>query len=464
MKLIKAGVLGFISLAFITSAPSCSSDPNPLGYLNVDGSKVGEFYIELNFSVADTRADNMASDAEQSVSKVNLYVFNEAKTFEQCFLNQEVTNDKVSLQVTPGVKSIYAVSANSALITQPAEGSTFADFESQIVDSKLSDLKTDNGFVMVGKIENKEIKEFSTSLGTQADNSFTIELERLLAKVQVHNNIDGMGLQSAGLPWLGDADYKVFQTNNKMYLKAGNLDAGQPYKDEVMPTGTHDNYTFDDGSEYVTALVKKPFTNGPCQYMPENVVSNPVSGNTTFVVVRMSAIPYKAFYYTSSAGIMQIKNYDQPVNSQTFYTIALIEKDTKRVIDFVKQTISNVNYICSFNEKSYADDFVSNNSSKLPSNLAYEVFTYENGYAYYRINIAEDPASSSDKKYQVLRNKFYKITLNSVKTLGMPSVEKLCPADANSDLNEAAVEIGGIADASFTVTPWSEAGQTVEDL
>ncbi len=459
MKLIKTGVLGFVSLIFIATAPSCSSDPNPVGYLNVDGSQVGEAYIELNFSVKDTRADNMASDAEQSISKVNIYVFDKNNTFEECFLNQEVTNDKVSLQVTPGVKSIYAVTANSTLVSQPAEGSNFTAFESQIVNSKLSDLKTNDGFVMVGKIENKEIKEFSTSPETQASNNCTIELERLLAKVQVKNNIDLMELPSAGLPSLEKACYKVFQTNNKMYLTAGNSDAGQPYEDKATPTGTHDNYTFDDGSGYITAISQtSTFTNGDCQYMPENVVSSPVSGNTTFVAVRFAATPYKAF--TMSGSNLILSNCEQPANPITFYTIAVINKETKKMIDFVWTKAGTINYICCFTNKSDAESFVSKNSSNLPSNLEYEVFTYTDGYTYYRINIKDD----SDANPQVLRNKFYKITLNSVKTLGMPSVEKLCPTDANSDLDEGAADIGGIADASFTVTPWSQADQTVEDL
>jgi len=456
MNRIKSGVLGFISLVLIATAPSCSSDPNPLGYINFHDNKDGEAYLNLNFSVADTRADAMASDAEQAISKVNIYVFDENKTFEESFLNQEVTNGKVSLKVTPGTKSIYAVTASNALISQPTEGSTFTAFESQIVNSKLSDLKTSNGFVMVGKIEDKEINEFSTSPETQAANNCTITLERLLAKVQLKNNIQE---PPAGIPGLEAISYKVFQTNNKMYLKAGKSDAAQPYEDKVDPTGTHDNYTFDDGSEYVAAIgLNKPFTNGDCQYMPENVVTNPASGNTTFVAVRMGATPQRLSSYTSGSNITtSTSNWYKPA---TFHTIAVLESGTEKLIDFVKAKYNNTEYICCFTDKTHADSFVENNSSNLPTGCKYEVFTYKDGDVYYRINIKD----KNDAKPQVLRNKFYKITLNSVKTLGMPSVEKLCPTKADSKLDESAVDMGGIANASFTVTDWSQAEQSVNDL
>ena len=77
---------------------------------------------------------------------------------------------------------------------------------------------------------------------------------------------------------------------------------------------------------------------------------------------------------------------------------------------------------------------------------------------YYRINIAE--GSGSEKKYRVVRNKFYKINIESINAYGAPTVEELCPADPNSALEEGESVSSAWGDATFTVVDWDSSNQT----
>lgn len=164
MKLTNVLTSGAMSLLFLGISQGCASDPNPIGYLDFNGNKIGDIPVTLNFSVAETRADNdkMANADENKLSKVNIYIFDDKGTFETLLKDEAVSDSKtITIQSKPGIKTIYAISANSSLVENLAESSTLTDFEEKTVNSTLANLKTNDGFVMVGKVEMQEIKNIA---------------------------------------------------------------------------------------------------------------------------------------------------------------------------------------------------------------------------------------------------------------------------------------------------------------
>ena len=65
----------------------------------------------------------------------------------------------------------------------------------------------------------------------------------------------------------------------------------------------------------------------------------------------------------------------------------------------------------------------------------------------------------TDGKAKVERNKFYKITVNTVKNLGVHSEDLLRPLNPDASLETST---SAWIDAVFTVAPWKEENQNVD--
>lgn len=71
---------------------------------------------------------------------------------------------------------------------------------------------------------------------------------------------------------------------------------------------------------------------------------------------------------------------------------------------------------------------------------SYEVFKYENGHTYYRVNLVTNPSAAADgpDKYCALRNHFYKISVTDIKALGAPNAPGVVPTDPDQPLESDA--------------------------
>ncbi|MDE6022751.1 MAG: fimbria major subunit, partial [Muribaculaceae bacterium] len=79
---------------------------------------------------------------------------------------------------------------------------------------------------------------------------------------------------------------------------------------------------------------------------------------------------------------------------------------------------------------------------------------FENGRSYYRINIYTDGT-----ELKVVRNKFYKITVNSISNLGFHDENLLRPTNPETDPNNAS---SAWIEAQLSVQPWDEEKQEVD--
>lgn len=450
MKLIKNFLLAIGVVLLSGLLFSCSSDPDSIEFLNKEGNirkSVVKTYLQLGFDVAGTRAVSASEAAlaeESKITKVNIYIFDADDVLETSKTGISVVDGKqpVIIETSAGKKTIYAVTAKE--LFTPSEGMTLTQFVDQAFDSKLADIKTTDGFVMVGSIVAESLKESKTPANIPADNKFTIKLTRLAAKVKVAWQND---FALGNLSFSNDIYFKVFQTNNSMSI------AGLKSQSEVNSnhTGTYGNYTFGDGTEYTAKAISflssqtVTFSDDGCLYLPENIVETPTTGNTTFVSVRLC-------YYPKGHNV-----------ETTFYTIAIIDStEENKILDTYNED-GSIYYSTS---KSSADNklYDLESDNPLPKEYKYKVLEYTKGYTFYRINIKDVVDEKGENyKYQVLRNKYYKILINSITGLGAPSEEYLCPQDPASGLEDSNISYKVWASSQFDVKPWGESNQT-EDL
>lgn len=287
--------------------------------------------------------------------------------------------------------------------------------------------------MMIGKSAKQMVMKAASEGALPASNVFSISLERLVAKAQVKSL--GVNGTAFGINF-GAASFKAFQLNNSMRVVANGTEVNPSENDNVVK-GTFDNYTL-EGEGYLRAVSE--FTGEECAYMSENIVATPVSGNTTFLGIRFATTPEK--YYTFDSNDKSLKDSGEtPVASSDYYVVGVQDKssgmvdyvlspDGKKIATFKTQEDAT-SYAAFLNGGEASAATVSQTDAPLmaPSLTraasSFEVIKFENGNVFYRVNIAHTEGSES--KLQVLRNRFYKVNINSVSTLGFSSDDLLRP-------------------------------------
>lgn len=293
MKPLRLASLAIATAAFLPYLGSCVSDANPFdNTIKTDKTDSDNAKIRLNLDVANTRSDDPFSTTdEQDVKKVNVYVFDEHNQLEKFEANIVVSSSTpAELEITSGLKTIYAISGKNVLSSTISTGTKLEDFEETIFSSTLGELKTTDGFAMVGKSAPQLVLKSSHENDVPSANVFTVNLVRLLSKTQVkYVKVDG---QNAFGFTEGNATFRVCQVCDQMRLVADHTkDIQDSYTDSKVK-GTYDGYTVCPNETFINA-VKTNFTAKDCHYLTENIVQNPVAGNTTFISLRVPFTPYK---------------------------------------------------------------------------------------------------------------------------------------------------------------------------
>ncbi|MDE6479978.1 MAG: Mfa1 family fimbria major subunit [Muribaculaceae bacterium] len=470
MKPLRLAFLGLAVASLLPSITSCKSDESPFNW--TISSENAKAIIKLRLNVEETRAGEMSTSAEREIKKVTVLVFNEK---EQLELNKSVNvtagTNTVSLEVSNGLKTIYAVAAKSNV--NPGFGMSITDYENRTFNSTLANLKTDDGFVMVGKSGEQQVMISASEEDLPSSNIFDIKLERLVAKAQVKSAaVDG---SSFGINF-GAASFKACQLNERMRVVHNGSDVFDKYEDGNN-NGTYDYYSLRDKENYTDAVAD--FTADGCEYMSENIVSRPLSGNTTYLSIRFATTPAKYYSYNSTTSKVEAIG-ETPAASTTYYTVGIQDK-TNGVVDYAldnssKHIITFKNqedaaaYAASLNNGDSSAFTVSQTDSpmKAPSvseeaanALQFEVITFDSGYAYYRVNIAHQETSGDSEKstIKVMRNKFYKVNIKSVKSLGFSTEALLRPANPAAELD---AEGHSWISASISIAEWDEVNQNVD--
>lgn len=451
MKILNLATSCLAAAAMLSLLSACSSDPNPIGYLNVKGEKA---YIELDLNVATTRADDGATADEVKIPKVYVYIFNSNGTFESGPHEATPSDNKITIEATQGQKTIYAITAKDVFAATAVANAalTAQTFESTLIDAaidnlKIMDGKNVEGFVMVGKVQTESLAATKSPLSIPASNKFTIELERLVAKVQVKNAASGN--ESIGIKTFYPSSFNILQTNTKMKLFSDGKEISSTYE-AAEGVGTYQGYnsSYDETSN---VTLSSNFTENQKVYLPENIVKEPVSGNTTFIVLKYVVYPSQIYKKESYSSNLSLTNSH---NGGTFFAVGAYNSDNQ-FEDFCKDSNGKILF---FETSDAYNQFKTDvaNSGLFPNVLNYELLKYENSIAYYRLNISD--GEGDNKTYRVLRNKSYQITINSISNLGMPSVADLIPKPAGSPLEGNTTEKSWI-NSTFAVKGWDNVTQ-----
>lgn len=87
----------------------------------------------------------------------------------------------------------------------------------------------------------------------------------------------------------------------------------------------------------------------------------------------------------------------------------------------------------------------------------FQTVEFSAGNAYYRVNVGDQDKSAKDAKVE--RNKFYKIQINSLRTLGYHTEDMLLPQNPEQDID---IQSSAWIETTFNVVDWDEVNQDVD--
>lgn len=455
MNPLRLAAFSLTAASLLALGSACSSDSNPFDATTTT-TQTPNAKILLKLNVAATRAD-LSTTAEKKVTNVSIYVFNEDGLLEDFKAVSVSGETSEAMEITSGPKTVYAVagktfSNSSVNIT---ENMSMTTFEDMIFDSKETDLTSSNNYTMIGKSTQQMIY-------AGAQNYVPIQLERLVAKTQL--KLGAVSTTEFGFTY-GNANFYVGQTCNRMRLK--------PNGEDVMDFTSHTNGTYAGYTRLPFDMplfgVTGDFKADQCAYISENIIKNPVAGNTTFMILEIPMTPQYNYTYNQSSNSLTSASNTGFIS--TFYAVGIVNREkgyedfvmdvkNNRVVTFTNDTEAR-NYAAALNGGTAPAVTVSEfespmkvSSAKAPEFRNFEVVTFSNKMAYYRINIKDDEGNC-----MVKRNTFYKITVNSIKSLGCHSMELLYPEDPEADSTVSTASMLGV---KFNVAEWDEVGQDVD--
>ena len=87
----------------------------------------------------------------------------------------------------------------------------------------------------------------------------------------------------------------------------------------------------------------------------------------------------------------------------------------------------------------------------------FQTVTFDGGNAYYRVNVGDKDKNAKEAKVE--RNKFYKIQINSLNTLGYHSEDMLRPKNSEQEID---IKSSAWIETTFNVVDWDEFNQDVD--
>lgn len=392
---------------------------------------------------------------EQTIESLHLYIFS-GETLEKHVTPALGPNNTTALvPVSIGEKTVYAVTTQIEEdgVTGLSDGDSpievsdgvtkLTDFEHQLFNSLSSDIAVSGKFVMIGRVETVVL----TKNPDEAEaNPVEIAVDRATAKALVKYNPENVTIRPSLNASFSEARYTLCQQARRMYMTL--LD-GLYTPNGTATGGTYSGYLpviapgFKDCPSKFEDAVYADF-----EYTAENFNQNPVTGNTTFAVVRLKVTP-AAIYSGASLAENGVTVTLTPAtyDGGDFWVVG---KHDAVGGNYVFSSDENYKLLY-FTTEAAANSYIA--AKGLPTEKAtdYKAMKYAGGEAFYRINIITNPASDSlSKKYCVLRNFYYRIEIGEIRALGAPDPDGTVPGNPDEPL-----EADGWLVAQITVNPWT---------
>lgn len=453
-------LLGCILSLSLLFACSKDDDGNHGGGEN-HGDVFASFSIKMG-GVGTYATSGTAEQGEDKLSNVHIFMFDkDADTLVSSGgIIMNGIQGSTTLATTLGKKNVYALINAINNINFPIfpVGTKLEDFRNGLKQSNIQDdekIAKSGEFLMFGldtvtiTVENNETEAKAKA------SPIVINVNRISSKVSFV--YDGANVQITNLKGaISDIGFALNQTHTQ-------LDIVRELRIDEVTTSVGDvNYTPTDptkvdqidtenlGTYGHLYRLKAPITYKAAStefgeastiensfYCLENINETPVTGNSTFVIVKLKFKPIESDF----SDYATTKTLDADGN---FWTV----------------TLYKLKYI-------FATEVEANAS--IASGAAYAggiVQKHIGGDCYYRLNLRNPKADEAGKteeqhlieRYAVLRNSIYRVSIRSVKGVGEDTPENLIPTDPETDLEEEAFMV-----AHIEILPWT-VFDIVEDL
>lgn len=418
-----------MATAFLTGMASCSNEDDG----TAGGSTIKGEPTTMQFVISAPKApttyvptDNNATDAEVELKTVNVLIYEYTATGFQLEKNASLTmadfeavagTDKYELKesskiaTTTGQKKIYvAMNYNGTLGSLPAVGSSITDIKTlKATLTNYDDLSnTVSGFAMFSTDVTDADLVAEDDAAYDTSNKKTVTVKRLVAKITVQEK---SGLSSNGIiasqgGWLSSLQFTLGNINKSAYLLQ-HVVSGVVQDFNWSSFTATDFFAISDysasSSSYKAVDASATTVDAlKAMYCPENTAQAYESdgNNLTYVSVRAKYVPE---FFCNQSGVSKGNN-SAAATPVSFWTV--ITTDGK---------------LYYFDDESAADVFKAANAGSVKSD------EYEEGLCYWRGYLNQDGTAdptisgSSAAKFDVLRNVYYKATINSVKAPGEAS-------------------------------------------
>lgn len=418
----KIMLLGLVSMAAFAIA-GCNKEA---GDTPESGVKT---FASFSITVSNpaTRADANAVEEETGIRNVSIYIFsNEALESQGTITLTNQNKGTTTVTTTTGPKHIYAV-ANKAIIANIGMSQT--DFENQLLNAGPTDIATSGQFLMVGATDATLVRRTQEE-AIQNANLVPINVTRAAAKVQMQYKADTRVAENVNAT-VSEVKYDLGQRNTQMYLVRNNYEV-TPKGTKKEQTDTDSDGTFDHLVRFqaaqlalIDAVAAFDHTFANSRYLGENVNDTPVTGNSSFVVIKLKVLP------TTGATV-----------DGSFWVVAKADK-VKATVEYASEA-GKIKY---FTTQEAAQAYLTTNASVLAE---YEVQKFDQGYAWYRLNLRDVAKTDAKERYAVLRNHYYKVNVTEIFGLGFNTPEAIIPEDPDTPL-----ETSTYVSAEITIEDWT---------
>jgi hypothetical protein len=465
-----------------------------------------ETYATFKFVTegATTKASALGTDVAASETtlpfdKLRLTIY-DADGIRELDTLVTTPGNNITLKLTSGYKQLYILSNETAGLTPllssqtisssfngiyslDGTANTVADldyigdlYNPQIVSNTT--LATDAGITLAGNIT-----EADALTGSQ--NNISMIVQRSVAKVFISQTpaptnpgkvitndsmvIISNSTNSPKTPtfqlWNVLAYHKPYQDVSGTQILSPYYDAPAGYNWESI-YARNISPAFTDATAVTIAANPTP-GDGEAYYITENVPQVPRIGNSTYAAIKAIATPTR-LHYISGLNFSELNggqftgtkaNSDAPTGG-TFYVLNPQNITTTAVGLTGKQVFAGTDALSLARKALYhlLNPTVAQlslntyNDASIVSALAGDwdtyVDTYTNGVVYYRLNIGSKVGSTL--KPEVLRNKFYKMNIDSYKTVGAATVGELLDNPDEEITSETYLNV------TITITGWED--------
>ena len=431
-------------LGLALSLGACSNDTPvvPENTLQKGDPTYTAFSIKMNAPASRAAGEDENADiCEQTISDMNIYIFSGGvlEVAAKPVIEDYVT---VPVAVTTGEKVVYAVATSlidktEAELSFVEEETLLTTFEKTLFAAVKEKIAAEDAFTMIGSTKATIVKctEDQAKL-----NPIKINVDRAAAKLQVKYGDDVKVRETLNASF-GNAEFSAAQQAREMYVSLGNRFT--PLGTAVKNNGTYPGLlpvpaTFEDGY-FLPAVTDYTPTFSANDYTGECIAEAPVTGNTTFALVRVKCTPSGKLY----------NNKNLPADG-TFYVAARNDAATATWIFASDEEYKMIYFASESDARAYIT------AAKLGND--YKAYKYEKGLAYYRVNLINDAeATDLSLKYRVVRNNYYRVNVTAIKALGAPTAPGVVPTNPDTP-----IEQDSYMAAEITVDPWTAHDQDSE--